>query len=327
VTNHDTTRGPESLTADLGEHAARLERLRASVAGVLLGKPEVIQFALVTLLAEGHLLIEDVPGIGKTLLAKALARSLGCTFHRIQFTPDLLPSDLLGTSVYHQASGKFVFQPGPVFAQVVLADEINRATPRTQSALLEAMSDRQVSLDAQTHPLGPPFFVLATQNPYEFEGTYPLPESQLDRFLVRLRLGYPDRHAERQILIGHRDGEPVDRLTPVLSGEEVVALQHAVRAVRVDDSLSDYLLDIVEATRDHAEVQVGASTRAALSLYRASQALALVEGRAYVVPDDIKRLAGAVLAHRILARRSRGGHVDAASQLVDDIVRQTPVPG
>lgn len=306
---------------------ARLDRLRTNVAAVLLGKPEVIQLALVGLLAEGHLLIEDVPGIGKTLLAKALARSLGCTFHRIQFTPDLLPSDLLGTSVYHQNTNEFVFQPGPLFAQVVLADEINRATPRTQSALLEAMSDRQVSLDGQTRPLGPPFFVLATQNPYEFEGTYPLPESQLDRFLLRLRVGYPDRQAERQILSGHRDGEPVERLTPVLSGDEVVSLQHTVRAVRVEDGLADYALDIVEATREHPDVQLGASTRAALALYRAAQALALLEGRAYVVPDDFKRLARPVLAHRLLVRRARAGQVDAAGLLVDDIVRQIPVPG
>ncbi len=308
------------------DYSSRLSRLRDAVAGVLLGKPEGIQLALVALLAEGHLLIEDVPGIGKTLLAKALARSLGCTFHRIQFTPDLLPSDLLGTSVYHQATGQFVFQPGPLFAQVVLADEINRATPRTQSALLEAMSDRQVSLDGQTHTLGPPFFVLATQNPYEFEGTYPLPESQLDRFLIRIRLGYPDRKAEKLILDGHRDGEPVDKLAPVWTGEEVAALQQAVRQVRVEDSLSDYLLDILEATRDHAEIQLGASTRAGLGLYRASQALALIEGRDYVIPDDIKRLARPVLAHRILVRRARANQADAAGQIIDTIVRQTPVP-
>jgi MoxR-like ATPase len=305
---------------------AQLERLRAGVAGVLLGKPEAIKLALVTLLAEGHLLIEDVPGIGKTLLAKALARSLGCTFHRIQFTPDLLPSDLLGTSVYHQASGTFVFQPGPLFAQVVLADEINRATPRTQSALLEAMSDRQVSLDGQTRPLGPPFFVLATQNPYEFEGTYPLPESQLDRFLMRLRLGYPDRAAERLILTGHRDGEPVERLLPVITEEEVVGLQHAVRGVRIEDSLSDYLLDLVEATREHPDVHLGASTRAALALYRAAQALALIEGRAFVVPDDVKRLAAPVLGHRLLLRRARAAQGDAAEQIVNDLLRHTPVP-
>lgn len=322
-----TSATPDRLSSAIRDHVATLARLQASVAGVLLGKPEGIQLALVALLADGHLLIEDVPGIGKTLLAKALARSLGCIFHRIQFTPDLLPSDLLGTSVYHQASAEFVFQPGPLFAQVVLADEINRATPRTQSALLEAMSDRQVSLDGQTRPLGPPFYVLATQNPYEFEGTYPLPESQLDRFLIRLKLGYPDRQAERLILAGHRNGEPVDHLTPVLTGEEVVGLQHAVRQVRVEDSLADYLLDIVEATREHAEIQLGVSTRAALSLYRASQALALIEGRAFIIPDDVKRLAAPVLAHRLLLRRGRAGSVDAAAGLVEDIVRQTPVPG
>ncbi len=316
-----TNNTPASPTA---EHLARL---RAAVTGVLLGKPEVVELALVALLAEGHLLIEDVPGVGKTLLAKALARCLGCSFHRIQFTPDLLPSDLLGTNIYHQSTGAFVFQPGPVFAQVVLADEINRATPRTQSALLEAMSDRQVSLDGQTRPLGPPFFVLATQNPYEFEGTYPLPESQLDRFLMRLRLGYPDRAAERRILTGHRTGEPVDRLQPVLTGEEVVALQHAARAVRVEDSLADYLLDLVAATREHPDVALGGSTRAALALYRATQALALAGGRDYVLPDDVKRLVGPVLAHRLLLRRARAGQgADAAERLVAEMVRQTPVP-
>jgi MoxR-like ATPase len=306
---------------------AALQRLRDNVGSVLLGKPEVIELALVTLLADGHLLIEDVPGIGKTLLAKALARSLGCSFHRIQFTPDLLPSDLLGTSVFHQGTGAFIFQPGPLFAQVVLADEINRATPRTQSALLEAMSDRQVSMDGQTRPLGPPFFVLATQNPYEFEGTYPLPESQLDRFLLRLKIGYPDRLAEKQILKGHRDGEPVEKLQPVLGTEEVVALQESVRQVRVDETLSDYLLDLVSATRGHAGVYLGGSTRAALSLYRAAQGLALISGRDYVVPDDIKRLAVPVLAHRILPRGARhSGSGDAAEEIIHEVVAQTPVP-
>jgi MoxR-like ATPase len=297
------------------------------VAAVFLGKPEAVNLALIALLADGHLLIEDVPGIGKTLLAKALARSLGCTFHRIQFTPDLLPGDLLGTSVYNQSASAFVFQPGPLFAQVVLADEINRATPRTQSALLEAMSDRQVSMDGKTHPLGPPFFVLATQNPYEFEGTYPLPESQLDRFLIRLKLGYPDRAAERLILSGHREGEPVERLTPVLSGDEVVSLQHAVRAVRFDESLAEYLLDVVEATRLHADVQLGGSTRSALALYRAAQARALLARRTFVVPDDVKQLAPAVLAHRLLLRRARAGaSADAAVGVVESIVGQIPIP-
>src|SRR4051795_8718682 len=203
---------------------ADLKRLHDNVASVVLGKPDVIRLALVTLLADGHLLLEDVPGVGKTLLAKALARSIDCTFRRVQFTPDLLPADLLGTSVFHQPSGEFKFLPGPLFAQVVLADEVNRATPRTQSALLESMGERQVSMDGVTPRLGPPFFVIATQNPYEFEGTYPLPESQLDRFLMRLHVGYPDREAEKRILAGHREGEPVDRLEPVLGVEEVLTL-------------------------------------------------------------------------------------------------------
>src|SRR3989440_2781290 len=216
-------------TAGESQADVMLEKLQTNIAAALIGKPEVIHLALVTLLAEGHLLIEDVPGIGKTLLAKALAKSLDCTFHRIQFTPDLLPSDLIGTSVFHQPTAEFVFKPGPLFAHVILADEINRATPRTQSALLEAMSDRQVSVDGETRPLGSPFIVLATQNPYEFEGTYPLPESQLDRFLLRVRIGYPDRKAEKEILTRHREGEPVERLQPVLTEANVVALQEAVR--------------------------------------------------------------------------------------------------
>ncbi|HWG47039.1 MAG TPA: MoxR family ATPase [Gemmataceae bacterium] len=312
---------PEERTSEAVRLLAKLEN---NVASVLLGKPDVIRLALVTLLAEGHLLIEDVPGIGKTLLAKALARSLGCTFHRIQFTPDLLPSDVLGTSVFHQGSSTFVFQPGPLFAQVVLADEINRATPRTQSALLEAMSDHQVSLDGQTRPLGPPFFVLATQNPYEFEGTYPLPESQLDRFLMRLRIGYPERDAEKHILTGHRAGEPVEHLQAVVSANEVVSLQLAVRQVRVEESLADYLLDLIVATRYHPDIHLGGSTRAALALYRAAQALAFVEGRDYVVPDDIKRLASAVLAHRILTRTTRQD--SSADEIIADILAQTPIP-
>jgi MoxR-like ATPase len=307
--------------------ARALERLRDNIAGVLLGKPEAIQVALVALLADGHLLIEDVPGIGKTLLAKALARSLDCSFHRIQFTPDLLPSDLIGTSVYHQPSGEFLFKPGPLFTHVVLADEINRATPRTQSALLEAMSDRQVSVDGQTRPLEPPFLVVATQNPYEFEGTYPLPESQLDRFLMRLRIGYPDRAAEKEVLTKHRAGEPVEHLGPVLGAADVVAMQEAVRQVRVDDSLNDYILDLADATRNHPDMYLGASPRAALSLYRASQALALLDGRDYVVPDDIKRLARPVLAHRLLTKSSRQGvRGDAAEAIVGDILNQTPIP-
>ena len=309
------------------ETAELLRRLQDNIGTALLGKPEAIRLAVVALLADGHLLLEDVPGVGKTLLAKALAKSLACTFHRIQFTPDLLPGDLIGTSVFHQPSGSFVFQPGPLFTQVVLADEINRATPRTQSALLEAMSDRQVSVDGQTRPLGPPFLVLATQNPYEFEGTYPLPESQLDRFLLRAQIGYPDRVAERAILTQHRGGEPVERLQPVLQVDDVLALQERVRGVRVDDSLSDYILEIIEATRRHPDVALGASTRAALALYRAAQALALLEGRDFVTPDDVKGLAVPVLAHRLLSRRwTQGSRDDTPANAIREILEQTPVP-
>ncbi len=323
--NHDATH--QSATPNCLEIAGLLERLRKNISEVLFGKPELIRLSLIAVLAEGHILVEDMPGVGKTLLAKALARSLNCTFHRIQFTPDLLPSDLIGTSVFQQQAGAFVFQPGPLFAQVILADEINRATPRTQSALLEAMSDHQVSVDGVTRPLGPPFLVLATQNPFEFEGTYPLPESQLDRFLMRLQIGYPDRQAEREILASHRDGEPVDRLGTVLSADQVVSLQRGARTVRVDEALADYLLDVVQATRTQSEIALGASPRAALGLYRAAQASALLEGRDYVVPDDIKRLAVPVLSHRILTHGLRQGGRDATIVgIIEGILERTPVP-
>ena len=311
----------------LDSSADLLSRLKTNLEKAFLGKGEVVQLALTALLAEGHILIEDVPGVGKTLLAKAMARSLSCSFHRIQCTPDLLPSDLIGTSVYHQPTGEFRFHPGPLFAQVVLADEINRATPRTQSALLEAMSERQITLDGKSHPLGPPFMVLATQNPFEFEGTYPLPESQLDRFLLRLQIGYPARVAEREILTQHRAGEPVDSLTAVLSPEEVLSLQRAVRLVRFDDKLSEYLLNILERTRTTPEVSLGASPRAGLGLYRASQAFALLHGRPYVIPDDVKRLAIPVLAHRLLLRSSRhGNHFEAATHYLSEELSRLVVP-
>lgn len=311
--------------ADTTNHL--IARLLANVGRAFLGKPDLVRQATVALLAEGHVLLEDVPGVGKTLLAKAFARSLGCSFHRIQCTPDLLPSDLIGTSVYHQTTQAFVFQPGPIFAQVVLADEINRATPRTQSALFEAMSERQVSVDGQTRTLESPFIVLATQNPFEYEGTYPLPESQLDRFMMRLSVGYPDRAAERDILTSHRAGEPVDRLQPVLTAAEVADLQARVRSIRVEPSVADYVLDIVDATRDHEHLTVGASPRAGLALYRAAQAQAMVSGRDYVIPDDVKLLAGAVLAHRVILRGAApGAGADQACELVAEILDLATVP-
>ncbi len=307
---------------------ASLKQLSENIGSVFLGKPESIQFTLVTLLAEGHLLIEDVPGIGKTLLAKALAKSLDCAFHRIQFTPDLLPSDLTGTSVYHQQSSEFVFRPGPIFTNIVLADEINRATPRTQSALLEAMSDQQVSVDGKTLPLAAPFMVVATQNPFEFEGTYPLPENQMDRFAMRLRIGYPARADEKAILTQHRAGEPVDKLVPIMRKEDLIDHQMKVRQVAFEESLADYLLQIVEATRSRDDVYLGVGTRGALSFYRCTQAYAYLQGRSYVIPDDIKKLAIPVLGHRVVTKTlSKGGfREDAGDTVVREIVEQTPVP-
>ena len=306
--------------------SALLQSLQANIGRVFLGKPEVVRFAAVALLADGHLLLEDVPGVGKTLLAKALARSLDCRFNRIQFTPDLLPGDLIGVTIYRESPGEFVFQPGPIFAEVVLADEINRATPRTQSALLEAMSERQVTVDGTTRNLGPPFLVIATQNPHEFEGTFPLPESQLDRFLLRVKVGYPDREAERAILTQHREGEPVNSLQPVLRAAEVLELQARTRAIQVAEPIANYALDIVQKTRDHADIVLAASTRAALGLYRAAQASALLDGREYATPDDVKQMAEPVLAHRLVTRGwSAAGHTDAAP-LVREILKQVEAP-
>jgi MoxR-like ATPase len=281
----------------------------------------------VGLLAEGHLLIEDVPGVGKTLLARALARSIGGTFRRIQFTPDLLPSDIIGTNIFNAQSSAFSFKPGPIFANIILADEVNRTTPRTQSALLEAMNDRQVTMDGETFPLQPPFAVLATQNPFEFEGTYALPESQLDRFMLRIRVGYPRRTDELQLLADHRRGEPIEELEQVLSPAEVLAMQGKVREVRMDDSLAGYLMDILDSTRRCPDLHVGASPRGGLFLYRAAQGLAFVEGRDYVVPDDIKRLAAPVLAHRVIGKSFlQDGEAGQADSLIRDLVEKIAVP-
>lgn len=304
-----------------------IAQLEANMAQVVLGKSDVVRWCLVALLSGEHVLLEDVPGVGKTLVAKALAKSVAGEFCRLQFTPDLLPSDILGSSVFDTKQSQFVFHRGPIFANIVLADEINRAPPRTQSALLEAMSDGQVSIDGQTLPLPRPFLVIATQNPFEFEGTYALPESQLDRFLIRISMGYPGREDERRVLTSHRQGEPVQELEPVVEGDQVVALQEAVRKVAVEESVGDYLLDIVERTRLSEELRVGVSTRGALSLYRAAQALALIEGRSFVIPDDVKRLAPLVLAHRVILKGFlRTGQREAAEAIIRRLVEQTTVP-
>ena len=312
------------MTTDL---ASLITELEGNINHVVLGKPEVVRFCLVALLAGEHVLLEDVPGVGKTLVGKALAKSVAAEFCRIQFTPDLLPSDIVGSSIFDANTSEFAFDRGPIFANIVLADEINRTPPRTQSALLEAMSDGQVSVDGKTHQLPSPFMVLATQNPFEFEGTYPLPESQLDRFLLRISMGYPDKDEELQVLLSHRDGEPVDQLTSVVDSHQVNALQQAVRRVEVNDSLSEYLLNIVTATRASDELHVGVSTRGALCLYRAAQALALIEGRQFVVPDDIKRLSIPVLAHRVIVKGYlHGGQREAIEALIHRLVEEVAVP-
>jgi MoxR-like ATPase len=279
--------------------ASQVAQLQRTIARVIKGKDEVIEMALIALLARGHLLIEDVPGVGKTTLAQALARSFHCSFHRIQFTSDLLPSDVVGVSVFNPSRQEFEFKPGPLFANIVLADEINRTTPKTQSALLEAMNEAQVTIDNHTHPLPQPFMVLATQNPVEHHGTYPLPESQLDRFLLRVKMGYPGRASEKEILRAHGNAE-VDSLEPAMEAVEVVALQKATERVRVEESLLDYALEIVERTRQTEQLSLGVSTRGALMLHRAAQAHAFLHGRDFCVPDDFKRLIVPVFAHRVV---------------------------
>jgi len=304
---------------------ATLQRLQQNIESVVLGKKEVVRKTLVALLAGEHILLEDVPGVGKTLVAKALAKSIDGRFTRIQFTPDLLPSDIVGSSVYH--NGDFKFSPGPIFANVVLGDEINRAPPRTQSALLEAMSERQASIDGTTYPMPDPFLVIATQNPFEFEGTYVLPESQLDRFIMRIDVGYPAREAERNVLRSHRAGEPVEHLAPVVSLGDIKQAQSLVREDRFDDSLVDYLQDIVDRTRGSNDLQVGVSTRGALAFYRAAQSSALIAGRNYVIPDDVKDLAICVLAHRVMPRGFAAGSDRAAAEaMIQRCLESVSVP-
>ena len=306
-----------------------IRSIQDNISRVIKGKPLVIEMTVVALLARGHLLLEDVPGVGKTTLAHSLARSLDCSFKRIQFTSDLLPSDIVGVSIFNRQKQAFEFMPGPIFANIVLADEINRTTPKTQSSLLEAMSEAQISVDNQTYPLSQPFMVIATQNPSEYHGTFPLPESQLDRFLMRLRIGYPSPEEERKVLDRAPSLHPAEDLDPVLTAQDVLDLQAEVDKVFVDESLTEYLLSIVQATRQSELLSLGVSTRGALALSRTAKALALVRGRTYCLPDDIKELAPTVLSHRIMVARSQGVRqrsFEQAERIIQDLVESIPVP-
>jgi MoxR-like ATPase len=309
--------------ADVGGFA---KRVIGNVERAIVGKRQQLILSLVSWLCEGHILLEDVPGVAKTMLARALARSVGCVFKRIQCTPDLLPTDVTGSSIFNQKTVEFEFRPGPLFAQVVLADEINRTTPRTQAALLEAMAESRVTVDGVTHRLGPPFLVIATQNPVDHEGTFPLPEAQLDRFLMRFTLGYPTLEEELKMLEMLQRSHPIDSLEPVVSAEELVACQKAVREIYVDDKVRRYLMQIVHDTRAHDDIGLGGSPRASIALFRTSQAMAALRGRNYVLPDDVKKVAAAVLTHRIILRPESRLRKVTASALVDEIVAEIAVP-
>jgi MoxR-like ATPase len=302
-------------------------RIVDNVEQVIVGKPEAVRLTVLGLLCQGHMLIEDVPGVGKTVLAKSLSRSVGCSFQRIQFTPDMLPSDVTGVSIFSQKTREFEFREGPIFAQIVLVDEINRATPKTQSALLEAMEERQVTVDGKTHELARPFMVLATQNPIEYEGTFPLPEAQLDRFLLRIKLGYPDKQQEITILNRQQYVHPVEEISQVVSVEELLDAQKAVKAVYLDEKVKEYIVEIVRQTRVHPEVYLGSSSRGALAIYRLGQARAAMFGRDYVLPDDVKSLVESALSHRIIVGpAARIKDIEPAT-IIEEILERVPVPG
>ncbi|WP_405016998.1 AAA family ATPase [Kitasatospora sp. NBC_00070] len=313
-------------SSGLHELGAVAERVRASVESVIEGKPEAVRIALTVLLAEGHLLLEDVPGVGKTMLAKALAKSVDCTVRRIQFTPDLLPSDVTGTNVFDQNRRDFEFRPGAIFAQIVVGDEINRASPKTQSALLESMEERQVTIDGTSYELPSPFMVIATQNPVEMEGTYPLPEAQRDRFMARISIGYPSAEAELAMLDIHGGANPLDDITPVAHAHDILKLVEVVRTVHVADTVRRYAVELVGATRHHQELRLGASPRATLHLVRAARAAAALDGREYVLPDDIQALAVPVLAHRLIATAETQLSRRSTEQIVTDLVARLPIP-
>jgi MoxR-like ATPase len=301
-------------------------KVKNNVEKVIVGKSDVVELVIVALLCEGHVLIEDIPGVGKTVLAKSVARSLGCTFHRIQCTPDLLPSDITGTYIFNQKTADFEFRPGPIMAQIVLTDEINRTTPRTQSALLEAMQERQVTAEGETKLLPRPFMVLATQNPIEQEGTFPLPEAQLDRFLIKIKIGYPSAEDDKLILSRFRQDDPLEELKPVVSAAELLQMQAACRNVHVAADVEDYIIRLVHATRKHPSVQLGASPRAMLALYHTSQVLAALRGRAYVIPDDVKYLTNVTLSHRIIPKAESSLRGSSAEQALREVIDSVPVP-
>lgn len=307
----------------IAESAARL---RENIQKVIVGKANIIDLALIAILCEGHLLLEDVPGTGKTTLAKTIAASLGCTFRRVQFTPDLLPSDLTGIYYYNQKAQEFEYRPGPVMAQILLADEINRATPRTQSALLEAMQERQVTVDIATHALPRPFLVMATQNPIELEGTFPLPEAQLDRFLMKVALGYPDEASENEMLLRFERSDPLDTLNSVVEPDDILSMQQETRTVRVENSVRQYIVNICRATRAHADVMLGASPRATMALYRTCQARAAINGRDFIIPDDVKEMAPPVLTHRLVVNPQTRLRGRVPEDVVREIVDTVPVP-
>ena len=307
--------------------ATAVQRVINNVEKVIVGKAESVAFSLIAVICRGHILIEDVPGVGKTVLTKAIARSIGCTFKRIQFTPDLLPSDVTGVSIFNQKTGNFEFRAGPIMSQIVLADEINRATPKTQSALLEAMEETQITIDGVTYRLPEPFMVMATQNPIEYEGTFPLPEAQLDRFMMNIKLGYPKVSDEMNILDTHQYHHPLDDLEQIMIAEELVLIQRQIRSIHVDPSIREYIVAIANATRNHNNIYLGSSPRGSLALYRASQALAAIRGRGYVIPDDVKLLTKPTLAHRLIVTPAARVRAITSTSVLDEILQSVPVPG